>query len=319
MTPLYVKGDIAEMFSHRRYRYSDFEITESEGRMVVRFGRYTESRKLEGCFEVEPLGEGYYLIFSVLDSDVLKDGPQYICERAFPLGKRPFLRFSSILDVISEFGNGGDLEMVGLTTWGLDNSTQAKRRDSKHQPLSKAYGEMVAQQRTPYKMRISFRNEKGSETFRATFDRNLQISVDVGPPDVLASDIMIPSLVRHWEQRHNYSILCQPDARQQEILTKTFPSKTFSSLDRMRNLCEVIRENGEGLGVSILHLNPYLHAQIIDYLAGSAYDLIILDDSTLSLVPQAPDPYGSLERISNLIGQFFLEPLREQRQPALSG
>jgi hypothetical protein len=59
--------------------------------------------------------------------------------------------------------------------------------------------------------------------------------------------------------------------------------------------------------VSVLHGNPYVHLSILDYYDGSAFDLWILDNRQIVLVPQLKGSVASIKRLINHIFDDYAE------------
>jgi hypothetical protein len=74
----------------------------------------------------------------------------------------------------------------------------------------------------------------------------------------------------------------------------------------MRSLCDAMRK-GEGLAVTVIHLNPYLQAQIIDMLTGRAADMVVMDKARVSLIPRSRDCSVALERMTTTLLRHFGE------------
>ncbi len=54
-------------------------------------------------------------------------------------------------------------------------------------------------------------------------------------------------------------------------------------------------------GLSVYHSNPYLHCSYIDFRDGSSYDIWVLSNNKITIVPQMRSTYASLERLCNHI------------------
>lgn len=59
--------------------------------------------------------------------------------------------------------------------------------------------------------------------------------------------------------------------------------------------------------ISVLHGNPYVHLSILDYFDGSAFDLWILDQKQLVLVPQLKGSVAAIKRLINHIFDDYAE------------
>lgn len=53
--------------------------------------------------------------------------------------------------------------------------------------------------------------------------------------------------------------------------------------------------------LSVIHYNPYLHCTFVDFKDGSSYDIWILSNNEIIIIPQMRSSYASLERLCNHI------------------
>lgn len=56
-----------------------------------------------------------------------------------------------------------------------------------------------------------------------------------------------------------------------------------------------------GIGISVYHANPYLHASLVDYSDGSSYDIWVLVSDRLAIIPQIFASETSMGRLVNHI------------------
>lgn len=63
----------------------------------------------------------------------------------------------------------------------------------------------------------------------------------------------------------------------------------------------------ENSSLSVMHPNPYLHALFVDYKDGSSYDIWVLSDSRITIVPQLRSTIASLQRLCDYIFRGFRE------------
>ncbi len=80
----------------------------------------------------------------------------------------------------------------------------------------------------------------------------------------------------------------------------------FKDRNQNRRLIEILRK-ATFSSLSVFHANPYLHASFVDYKDGSSYDLWVLSNNRITIVPQMRSTYASLERLCNHIFIGFRE------------
>lgn len=76
----------------------------------------------------------------------------------------------------------------------------------------------------------------------------------------------------------------------------------FSEVERLSEVVEML-DKVSGMGVAVLHGNPYLHVVVTDYRDGSSFDLIISRDDRIEIYPGFRGSLGSLARLTDAIGE----------------
>ncbi len=94
--------------------------------------------------------------------------------------------------------------------------------------------------------------------------------------------------------------------REPKPLTIDFGQTVFDKPEKNKYLVEAIKQLN-GISISVIHGNPYLHASILDLLDGSSYDLWVLSQTRLILVPQLRATTYSLNRVCDHITTKFRE------------
>ena len=109
-----------------------------------------------------------------------------------------------------------------------------------------------------------------------------------------------------------YSLYTNRSRRQQnevqpaKPLSIEFGYAVFDQPKKNKQLIDALKELTNS-SVSVIHGNPYLHASIVDFLDGSSYDLWVLSQNRLILVPQLRATYSSINRICDHIFRKFRE------------
>jgi len=60
-------------------------------------------------------------------------------------------------------------------------------------------------------------------------------------------------------------------------------------------------------GYTVVHANPYVHVMMTDYVDGSSYDIYVLEESRMLLIPQIRATPGSLDRLLSGLSVHFPE------------
>lgn len=99
--------------------------------------------------------------------------------------------------------------------------------------------------------------------------------------------------------------LAHPDLSTSPLVVE-FDSGQFSDAEENKRLIQAMR-NMRTSSISVLHGNPYVHLSILDYNDGSAFDLWVLDESRIILVPQLKASVAAIKRLINHIFDNYAE------------
>jgi len=99
--------------------------------------------------------------------------------------------------------------------------------------------------------------------------------------------------------------LAHPDLSSSPLVVEFDPNQ-FSEVEESRRLIQSMR-NLRSASISVLHGNPYVHLSILDYDDGSAFDLWVLDECRIILVPQLKASVAAIKRLINHIFDDYAE------------
>ena len=94
-------------------------------------------------------------------------------------------------------------------------------------------------------------------------------------------------------------------------ITIEYPMKIFENVEQNKKLISAISEFPKSNSF-VYHGNPYLHMSIVDYTDGSSYDLWVISENRIIIVPQLKATFKSLSRISEHIMKSFFEGTVEE-------
>ncbi len=89
-------------------------------------------------------------------------------------------------------------------------------------------------------------------------------------------------------------------------LTIAFEFDLFKNKNENRRLIDVLNKISYS-SLSVYHGNPYLHASYVDYKDGSSYDLWILSNDKITIIPQTRSTAAALDRLIESIFTGFRE------------
>jgi len=85
-----------------------------------------------------------------------------------------------------------------------------------------------------------------------------------------------------------------------------FDEDQFSEISENQRLIQSMRRMKTS-SISVLHGNPYVHLTILDYIDGSAFDLWVLDQQKIVLVPQLKVSVAAIKRLVNHVFDDYAE------------
>lgn len=312
-TPLLLTVDLDELLSRRRSHFQrwfcephDCGVSVSFTRKIRPTGISPIGRIVEGSFEILAVSKTFCLLLSSLDSDADDNGPRLFARKAYPLAKRPFISSLVLQHHVTQLAANHNWLPICVDAGGYDKKTQQFRRDMKRQPIDDALAEMSQQGRQLHKVIVSFRNDDRRQIMRVAFDRHCRTVIQKGNVELVLQEFVLPSVEHAKDEAASYCIDRADNPRAQEIVRLSFRGEPFDDIQSMELLCSAIMK-GDGLSLSIIHLNPYLQSQVLDFLTGESLDILIMDSHSVCLIPRSSNAGQSMERVAALIFRFFGE------------
>ena len=323
LLPLITARDIAEIALRRARLFSQLEPNRTPFGYTIRFARqlrpsqsHPHGRGVSGSFDVITLSSGCSLVASALEGDERRQGPLRFVNRSYPYARRPFLTSGELCDLVQDIA-GVDGTAISVDAIGYERETHEFRRDAKRQPVDEAAEEMRQQGRDLHRVLTAIRIRDGS-TIKVAFDRYASVLLFRGCPLRLAECFILPALQKAAATYAQLSVSAEQTATRQKMVDLQFSEGTFSTRADMEALCSALRR-GDGLSVTAVHLNPYLQAQILDFFTGEAVQLVVLNESSASLIPRSRAAQRAMDRIVTTMFRYFGEArIRQARvwQPA---
>lgn len=97
---------------------------------------------------------------------------------------------------------------------------------------------------------------------------------------------------RHAHQRPEHAIAVE------------MPAGIFGNPEAVSALLEALSDQ-RGLGIAVLHRNPYLHVAVTDYLDGSNFDAFVTFDDRVVIYPGYRSTLGALTRLTEHLAERF--------------
>lgn len=310
--PLILRASLETLITRRKRLFDFVHADPKDYGLEVIFKRhlkwsknFPDGRDCEGVFHLLSVAEGIIVVASTLVGDHHRYGPTRFTDKAYPLARRPFLPSTTLIRLIERLAANRGWTPTTRDTWGYHRQSRSPRRDLEHQPPADAAREMAEQGRLIHRMKVTFRRQS-HEKARLTFDRNAALTMFRGNPSTALRELVLPGIAEATETNATYEVVRTPEPMKQEVVELDFADEPFDTYDAMRRLCDAVRQ-GDGLNVAIIHLNPYLHAQILDFFTGAAVELLVTDSRSVSLVPRSGDCGSSIQRVATTIFRHFGE------------
>ena len=80
----------------------------------------------------------------------------------------------------------------------------------------------------------------------------------------------------------------------------------FKDVKQNKRLIKAISELPKST-YTLYHGNPYVHASLVDYYDGSSYDIWVLSEDKITIVPQIKASFSSMSRLCEHIFKKFRE------------
>jgi hypothetical protein len=96
----------------------------------------------------------------------------------------------------------------------------------------------------------------------------------------------------------------QAHVRTEQAIAVQMPSSIFADAESISALLEALSEQ-RGVGIAVLHRNPYLHVAVTDYLDGSNFDAFVTSDDKVLIYPGYRASAGALTRLTEHIAERF--------------
>jgi hypothetical protein len=122
----------------------------------------------------------------------------------------------------------------------------------------------------------------------------------------LFEEVVLSALVAAASSRR--SLLTGRERRTHERVDRAIavemPSGMFGNPESVSALLDALSEQ-RGVGIAVLHRNPYLHVAVTDYLDGSNFDAFVTVDDRVLIYPGYRASVGALTRLTEHLAERF--------------
>ena len=267
---------------------------------------HPKGRIVDGDFNILEVDDSLAVIASMLPRDLHKSGPELLWTRSYPLALSPFVTSLVLKHTVEKAVADTGWQATCVDASGYCTESRVYRRDTKRQDIACTFAEMAQQERNLHRVELVLCDKAEREQARFSVDRAAQVTVRSGDPVLALAHFIMPMSLRFQQRSKELSIERATKARDQRAVVLTFPEDTFSQNEDLEILCDAIRK-APGLGVTIVHLNPYLLAQVLDYWSGATVGVMVTSNSRMVMVPRCGDVDSAVGRICSTVFQCFGE------------
>lgn len=232
----------------------------------------------------------------------------------YPLVSMTFVTHKRFKNLIEAFQVESGLEELEITRssekWRIDNSISPKRFMSRvswpNMTIPEAFDFMA--QNNGWFQSVQLETKYTREfSIKFTFTRQGVVQTNKLFAKIFAN-FVLPVCKTLFEQIEFFKKRSRRDSPHLEArpICINFEIDQFRELDDNRRFIQALKKI-PAASVSVFHGNPYIHLGLIDYFDGSSFDMWILDDNMLVVVPQMKGTIQSIKRVVNHIFDTYAE------------
>lgn len=313
LSPLVLKRPLREVMSRRQRMFDLLTMDETEYGLYVRFRRnlrptkqHPQGRIVTGDFNILSIEDDIVMVASGLDSDAHANGPELIWEHSYPLALMPFISSLVLKRTVEHAVESQGWQATCVSAAGYCQESHAYRFDNKRQDIAITFSEMAQQGRHLHRVELLLSDGSDRALGRFAVDRFAQAAVMSGNISMVLREFVLPMVCSFCDEKSARSVRRADSAAEQQAVVITFQENTFADNEDLETLCEAISQS-PGLGVSVVHLNPYLQAQVLDYLSGATVSVIVATHNRMAIVPRSGDVETAMDRICSTVFRRFGE------------
>ncbi len=254
----------------------------------------------------------YYAI-SDCSADEFKNVFTKFISKYFPDISKVFLTTNELYLVLSKLDTSDNKIMVESAI--AKKRLEGKKKESIITYTNKPYREVFNEtgQKDLWLQSIRYRsdigvdeNEKPIFTFKGTITRECYFAIRMNF-EILINQIIPHALKLASVRNHHLKISSESASKPKpEPVVIKFENDLFLDIKKNESYLESIATM-PSCSISKYHNNPYVHASLVDYRDGSSYDLWILAQNRLIIIPRFEASMASMSRLVNHIFERIAE------------
>jgi len=265
----------------------------------------------------------YYAISDCKSEEFNKVFTRFI-SKYFPDISKIFLTNNELYSIFSELERKGYDMMIESSIGKL--RLEGAKKETQIRYTNKPYKELFHEinQGNQWIQNVRYRADHGVDEegnpitlFKGTITRECYFAIK-NNFNILVKEI-IPHVLKLASVRNHHLKISTESASEPkpEPIVIKFDKNLFINVKKNESYLEALTSM-PSCSISKYHNNPYVHASLVDYRDGSSYDLWILTENRLTIIPRFQASIGSVSRLVNhifeRIGDGNVEKYEELKQ-----
>lgn len=251
-----------------------------------------------------------YAVLTIEDSEFFERGVLAYFRRKYPLAALTFISHKRLKNLLLKFRSNHKFTMFDIV-----RATTYSRIDEKVVP-SLSWPEFSLERAFEWadevngwfqRLTIKVQKNKKSMSGKISVSRNGIVKVD--RYSRAAYDDLILPISRVVNQNIEFfGRRSRRDNKEGNIspLCIDFGFDKFDSLEESKRFIQSMKKM-KSSSISLIHGNPYVHMSVFDYYDGSSFDVWVLSEDKIIMVPQSKATFQSVKRIINHIFDNYAE------------
>lgn len=309
--------DLAAMFRRWGTVYQAEQLGSVPGTWALDVPRRADDHAVAQCFAID-LSPGVVLLASNEHRDLLKAPIHRWVQRYQPLVSPILLNTGAMRRVLHSVSRSESSEikvMLSRVSWRgkLPVATQRKFLESSQvwtdRPFGEVFDELRDQKRWVTSVHFAFGLRDGTGDTGKVVEGSMSRGGEFTSSGWLLGFFKSVASAAADEARRergffaDRAVESSPTGRFRPLVIQ-YDEPVFADRSQNRLLIRVL-ETLPNAGISILHPNPYLRAAVVDYIDGSAYDVWVVAQDRITVIPKTRTSPVALERLcAHLCGDF---------------
>ena len=307
---------IPKRIERRNLKYEEYSRTDNilSGRIEGRFGR-KHPNEIEGAFYLirHPDYPIVWILITDASGEFMRKPLKNFLNLLRPRCSTPILRTSELEGLLKTFEKDRSLSRIRVTEMGhrsrIRSSGAIKQVESDRQwtdlMISEAFSE--AKESGSWVTDVTIEYEIGTQkTVQVKIGRFGEFSFK----NHASTSFALLDRVSRLSMERYYFFKDRDRKKENNFLNKPFKIDfnydLFDSKEQIKKLDTTLKQI-PSTSCTVLHGNPYYHSVLMDFVDGSVYEILVVSNSNITVIPQGRSTAGALQRLCSHIFSHFRE------------